>query len=103
MTSAGDVLGPASEIHYETESYLIELLSDTRLRWTRMQGQDTGVGDEESYVATQLDSHRWMISWVEARGLALSNVIDLSSGVILTHGSEGRDVFANPGQYARRE
>ena len=40
-----------------------------------------------------------MISWVEADGLGLSNMLDPATGTLTTHASMGREVFRNPGHF----
>ena len=83
---------------YRTETYLIEVLSDDRLRWTREAGDDIGKTDEESYVASFPRDGQELLTWVEADGLGLSNLLDWDAGTVTTHAKVGRDVFENPGK-----
>ncbi len=84
-------------LNYADETYRIEILDHTRLRWTRTRGAKTGVTDEESYVATHLGAQRWLITWIEATGLGLTSAIDLSTRQLVTHANEDRSAFENPG------
>ena len=95
---AAPALPTAFDLNYADESYRIEILDHTRLRWTRTAGPEPGVTDEERYVATELGEQRWLITWIEATGLGLSSVIDFRRLTLLTHANMGRDVFENPGR-----
>ena len=94
---AAPALPTAFDLNYADETYRIEILDHTRLRWTRTAGPEPGVTDEERYVATELGEQRWLITWIEATGLGLTSAIDLATGQLITHANEDRSVFENPG------
>ena len=98
MTREG-FLGTNFRFIYSDETYRINILSDTSLHWTREVGDNVGQSDEESYVLDVLSEDLIMLSWVEADGLGLSNVMNLSDGNLVTHANHGRDVFQNRGQH----
>lgn len=83
---------------YRTETYRIDVLNDTRLRWTCEAGDNTGNSDEETYIASFPRPGQEMLTWVEADGLALSNLLDWSEGRVTTHSKMGREIFENPGK-----
>ena len=95
------VVGERLEFIYAEETYLIEVLDATSLRWTRTVGDPVGTTDDERYVWSAIDDDRWLITWIEATGLGLSSVVDLVDGTLTTHANMGRDVFVNAGHVRR--
>ncbi|ABD56659.1 MoaF-related domain-containing protein [Jannaschia sp. CCS1] len=93
-----DIIGVRYGFVYSDETYLIEVLTDTAVRWTRTEGKDAGQSDTEQYVFSSLTEDMFMLTWIEADGLGLSNVFQLSDGTLTTHANVGRDVFVNPGK-----
>lgn len=92
-----ELVGTTLMFGYESETYRVEILDEERLRWTRTAGEDVGRGDVERYVASPLGEGVFLVTWIEADGLGLSNVIDLPRGVLTTHANQEREVFENPG------
>ncbi len=92
-----DLVGQIFFFDYLSESYRIEILSTNKLHWTRVKGENSGVNDEESYVFSTLDERKIMLTWIEADGLGLSNVLDLNAKTLTTHANLGREVFVNSG------
>ena len=92
-----DILGKTLTFTYRNDTYRIDVLSDTKVRWEQLRGEDPGSGDEETYVFSALGGGLGMITWVEADGLGLSNVLDIAAGTVTTHAKMGRDVYENPG------
>lgn len=97
-TSETDLIGRTVLFVYETATYRVEILDAEQLRWTRTRGDNTGETALERYVATVIGPEKVLVSWVEASGLALSNVLDPDAGTLLTHGNTGRALFRNPGR-----
>ncbi|WP_187432336.1 hypothetical protein ROLI_047520 (plasmid) [Roseobacter fucihabitans] len=93
-----DIIGMSFGFVYSDETYGIEVLSQTALRWTRTAGKNTGQGDTEQYVFSKLTDDMFMLTWVEADGPGLSNILRLTDGTLITHANIGRDVFINPGK-----
>ena len=93
-----DMVGSVFHFVYSDETYRIEVLSLEKLRWTRIEGEDVGQCDEESYTFSELAGGLTMLSWVEADMLGLSNVLDFTAGTVITHAKVGRDVHENPGK-----
>ncbi|CAB9525113.1 expressed unknown protein [Seminavis robusta] len=103
MTSK-DLVGRPFTIQYESEHskdlYSFEIKNDKKIAWKRIGGTDVGKGDEEDYVMTQLTDKKILITWIEADGLGLSNVLDFDEGTCLTHGNNGRAVWKHNGKLA---
>ena len=92
------LIGERFEFVYAEETYLIEILDETSLRWTRTVGDPVGTSDVERYVWSAVDDTRWMITWIEATGLGLSSLVDTATGVLTTHANMVRNVFVNAGE-----
>ena len=92
------IIGKTFLFEYDTEAYRIEVLTQDELRWTKEQGDNKGETDNESYVFSPIDEHQFMLTWIEATGLGLSNILNLNSSKLITHANLNRDVFVNEGK-----
>lgn len=92
-----EIVGKNFKFIYSDETYLIEVISKTSVRWTRELGKNKNQSDTEQYVFSNLTDDIFMLTWVEADGLCLSNVLRLNDNTLITHANVGRDVFVNAG------
>ncbi len=92
------LIGASVEFVYADETYRIDVVGRDRLHWTRTVGEDTGRGDDETYLCSELDDDVLMLTWIEADGLGLSHVLDFGVMSLTTHANVGREVFVNPGR-----
>ena len=95
-----DIVGKTLTFTYTNDTYRIEVTSETKLRWTQLRGDNPGSGDDEDYVFNELAGGLALITWIEADGLGLSNVLDPATGTLTTHANMGREVFQNLGAFA---
>jgi hypothetical protein len=93
-----DIVGARYRFVYSDETYLIEVLSATEVHWTREVGKTVGQSDTERYVFSSLSDDIFMLTWIEADGLGLSNVFQPRTNTLTTHANVGRDVFVNEGE-----
>ena len=95
------LIGKMFDIEYASEhskdTYRFQVLDESKIAWKRIAGTNVGQGDTEDYVITQLDDQKLLITWIEADGLGLSNVLDFTQGTCLTHGNNGRNVWKHVG------
>ena len=100
--SANDLVGKTFDITYASEhsndTYRFVVKEGNKIRWDRIAGTDVGKGDTEDFVMTQLTDTKILITWIEADGLGLSNVLDFNEGTCLTHGNNGRGVWKHTGK-----
>ncbi len=94
------IVGASFKFIYLDETYRIDVKSEKRLCWTREAGDNAGQSDEETYVFDVLSPEIILLTWVEADGLGLSNVLNLRDGTLITHANHGREVFQNKGQHS---
>lgn len=92
------LIGKRLDFVYAEETYRVEVLDASSLRWTRTVGEAVGATDVERYVWSSIDDERWLITWIEATGLGLSSVVDVARGTLTTHANSGREVFTNIGE-----
>ena len=102
MMTPEKLIGRTFDIAYVSEhsqdTYQIQIKDDKKLTWKRIKGTDgVGKGDEEDYIMTQITNDKLLITWVEADGLGLSNILDFQQGTCLTHGNNGRNVWKHTG------
>lgn len=95
-----DLIGKTVTFEYSNETYRIEVQSDSRLKWTRTEGDPIGASDLEDYVFSVLAPDLVMLTWVETDGLGLSNTLRFSDMKLVTHALIGRDVFENAGTFS---
>ena len=103
IKTPNDLIGKSFDIEYKSEksnaTYRFHVLTDSKLKWELMKGEGNGNGDEEDYVITQItDEGKLLITWIEADGLGLSNVLDFNDGTCLTHGNNGRNAWKHVGK-----
>lgn len=91
------IIGKTLEFAYSNETFSIQVLTSSQLKWTRTKGENTGAGDTEDYVYSQLTPDIAVMTWIEADGLGLSNALNLSNMTVTTHANMGREVFENAG------
>ena len=100
MVTHDGIMETSFQFIYSDETYRIDVISEKRLRWTRVAGDNAGQSDEETYVFDVLSPEIILLTWIEADGLGLSNVLNLRAGTLITHANHAREVFQNKGQHS---
>ncbi len=98
-----ELIGHSLKFTYSDETYQIEVLNETQIKWTRTVGASVGQGDTEAYVYSKLDANIGVITWIEADGLGLSNALNFSEMTVTTHANMGREIFENRGALTVRQ
>ena len=93
-----ELIGKTLVFEYTSDTYRIEVLSNARLHWTQLRGDTPGKGDDEDYVYSLLSDDLGLITWIEADGLGLSNVLNFAEATVTTHANMGRTVYLDPGK-----
>jgi len=93
-----EIIGRTVLFEYSDESYQIDFLNESTLRWTRVKGEKVGEGNEERYVYSRLADELMLVTWIEDGGPGLSNALNFAKLTVTTHANMGRDVFENPGK-----
>ena len=92
-----ELVGRTVLFEYSDETYQIDFLTESTLRWTRIKGNNKDEGDVERYVYSRLADGLILVTWIEDGGPGLSNAMNFVEHTVTTHANIGRDVFENPG------
>jgi phenolic acid decarboxylase len=85
-----DLIGKTIEYTYGESIYHVTIDSDTQLHWEAMAGDEKGVLEEETYVIESIGDATLFITWGEANGIGVSQVLDFKNGVVHNHLIKGR-------------
>lgn len=100
LPAVSKLVGETIDFVYEDETYRIEILTDTTLRWTKVAGSEgIGESDKEKYIYRTRSSQEIVLVWAEASGLGLTNIFRLKEEATLSTyaTTKDRQVFENLG------
>lgn len=86
------------EYRYGESVYHVTFDTDSTLHWEAMTGEEKGVKEDETYVAEWIDSDRLFISWGEANGTAVSQILDFKKGKVHNHLVRKREASLGEGE-----
>jgi hypothetical protein len=92
-----DLIGKTIEYRYGEHVYHVTLDTDSTLHWEAMAGDEKGAHEEETYVIESIDHARLFITWGEANGIGVAQVLDFEKGIVYNHLLRGRDVSMGNG------
>lgn len=92
------LVGKTVEYRYGESVYHVIFDTDSTLHWEAMTGEETGVKEDETYVAEWIDSDRLFISWGEANGTAVSQILDFKKGKVHNHLVRQREASLGEGE-----
>lgn len=72
-----NLAGKKLEYNYGDYIYHLDFKTDTTLYWKCVEGDEKGKEADETYKTQRLNNHTLFVSWVEADGLGVSQVINL--------------------------
>ena len=93
-----DIVGKVISYTYGESVYHVHVQTDSTLYWEAMAGPEKGVKEDENYKLHRIDNHKIFISWGEANGLSVSQVLDFEKGIVYNHLLRGRDVSIGMGK-----
>ncbi len=93
-----ELIGKTIEYRYGSDIYHVTIDSNNELHWEGLQGEDKGVVYEETYVSEWLDDGKLFISWEEANGIAVSQILDFEAGIVHNHLMNERDASSGLGE-----
>jgi hypothetical protein len=96
--SSLDLVGKTIEYRYGESVYHVTFDSGTTMHWEAITGDETGVKENESYVAEWIDSKKLFISWGEANGIVVSQILDFEKGKVHNHLVRNRQPSMGEGQ-----
>ena len=92
-----DLIGKTIEYQYGESIYHVTLDSDTTMHWEAMAGDEKGALENETYVLESIDDGKLFITWGEANGIGVTQVLDFEKGIVYNHLLRGRDVSVGRG------
>lgn len=90
--------GKTIEYRYGESVYHVTIDGDSTLHWEAVAGDEVGVKANETYVSEWIDSQRLFITWGEANGIGVSQVLDFGNGKVHNHLLRGRIVDMGDGE-----
>jgi hypothetical protein len=98
VTSLSALLGKTIEYRYGESVYHVTLDSDSTLHWEAMAGAEKGAFEAETYIAELIEQNILFISWGEANGINVSQVLDFNKGIVYNHLIRNREASMGQGE-----
>lgn len=92
------LVGKTIEYHYGENKYQVRFDSDSTLSWMAVAGDEIGAYEDEIYFSEWVGDHLLFITWGEANGIGVSQILDLEKGKVYNHLLRGREVSAGYGE-----
>ena len=91
------LIGKTIEYRYGESVYHLTFDSHSNLHWEAMAGDEIGTKENESYVAEWIEPQKLFITWGEANGIGVSQILDFNLGKVHNHLLRGREASLNTG------
>jgi len=82
IMTAITLVGKKVEYNYGSYMYHLNFLSENKLHWECIKGDEKGKYADETYSVQRLNNFSFLISWVEQDGLGVSQVLNLKDNTI---------------------
>lgn len=92
------LVGKTIEYHYGESKYHVRFDSDSTLNWMAVAGDEIGAHEDEIYFSEWVGDHLLFITWGEANGIGVSQILDFEKGKVYNHLLQGRKVSAGQGE-----
>jgi len=93
-----ELIGKTIEYRYGESIYHVTIDSESTLHWEAMAGDEKGTRENETYVIASIDDSKVFITWGEANGIGVAQVLDFKKGLVYNHLLRGRAVTAGEGE-----
>lgn len=93
-----DLIGKTIEVRYGEDIYHVTIDTDSTMHWEAVAGAEKGVKENETYVIESIDDTRMFITWSEANGIGVAQILDFEKGIVYNHLLKGRNVSMNRGE-----
>jgi hypothetical protein len=97
-TSHDTLIGQTLEYRYGESIYHVTFDSDSTLHWEAVAGDETGAKENETYVAEWIESQKLFITWGEANGIGVSQILDFEKGKVYNHLLRNREASLGEGE-----
>lgn len=97
-TTPPDLIGKTIVYAYGESIYHVTIDNSTQLHWEAMSGDEKGTKENETYVIESVGDQLLFITWGEANGIGVSQILDFNKGIVHNHLLRGRDVSVGQGK-----
>lgn len=93
-----DIIGKTIEYKYGESIYHVHIDTDSTMHWEAMSGDEKGIREDEKYKIESVGQQKLFITWGEANGIGVSQVLDFKKGIVHNHLLRGRDISIGKGK-----
>jgi hypothetical protein len=90
------LIGKTIEYKYGKDVYLVKIDTDSTLHWWANSGAEKGKKAFEKYKSEMIDN-KVFISWEEANGIGVSQILDFKNGIVHNHILNDRNISIGKG------
>lgn len=83
--TAKNLVGKTIEYRYGEDIYHVTLDTDSTMHWEAIAGAEKGIKENETYFMEAIGDNKMFITWDEANGIAVAQVLDLDKGIVFNH------------------
>jgi len=80
-----DLIGKTIEYRYGESIYHVTIDSDSTMHWQAMAGDEKGAYENETYFMESIGDNKIFITWDEANGIGVAQVLDFNEGKVYNH------------------
>ena len=80
-----DLIGKTIEYTYGKSVYHVTFDTDSTMHWQAMAGDEKGVYENETYFMESIGENKIFITWDEANGIGVAQVLDFNLGKVYNH------------------
>lgn len=93
-----DLVGKTIVYRYGESVYHLTIDGPSDLHWEAIAGEEKGAYEKEKYKIVSIDDRKLFITWGEANGIGVSQVLDFDKGIVYNHLLRGREVSIGEGE-----
>lgn len=98
LQSVNELVGKTVAYQYGESIYHVTFDTDSTMHWEAMAGDEKGALEHETYVGEFFEPDKFFISWGEANGINVSQVLDFKKGKVYNHLVRERKASRGDGQ-----
>lgn len=80
-----DLIGKTLEYKYGESVYHVTFDTDSTMHWQAMAGDEKGAFENETYFMESIGENKLFITWDEANGIGVAQVLDFNKGKVYNH------------------
>jgi hypothetical protein len=87
-----DLIGKTLEYKYGESVYHVTFDTDSTMHWQAMAGDEKGAFENETYFMESIGENKLFITWDEANGIGVAQVLDFNKGKVYNHLLQDREL-----------